>query len=187
MGISQPANGTSFAPAATCASYRGVRFSVPASTRRTLAGARLLDPLLDPEQHPALHQEVRQLEEYDVVSPVERIDVPLAAADDPASSPAERLDRERSPALEGDLATGLKSLHREPVQWMEHHLLAHLPVLPLRMDPVGVAHPAAGEVFEPLIAVEATAVLAELGEPGPDLLGRGVDLDRMDGRHGRGR
>ena len=35
-GISQPANGTSFAPAATWASYRGVLFSVPASTVATI-------------------------------------------------------------------------------------------------------------------------------------------------------
>src|SRR3954468_268232 len=36
-GISQPANGTSLAPASTCASYSGVLFSVPASMLMTLA------------------------------------------------------------------------------------------------------------------------------------------------------
>ena len=35
-GISQPANGTSLAPASTWASYRGVLFSVSASTRATI-------------------------------------------------------------------------------------------------------------------------------------------------------
>src|SRR5438045_1809977 len=39
-GISQPENGTSFAPASTCASYRGVLFSVPASTLLTLPRGR---------------------------------------------------------------------------------------------------------------------------------------------------
>jgi hypothetical protein len=48
------------------------------------------------------------------------------------------------------------------------------------MAPVGIPHLAACEVLEPLVAVEAAAVLAELGQPGPDLLGRCVDRHRVE-------
>ena len=57
---------------------------------------------------------------------------------------------------------------------------AQLAVLPLRTDAVGVLHLAAGEVLEPLVAVEATAILAKLGEPGPHLLDRRVDRDCVE-------
>ena len=57
---------------------------------------------------------------------------------------------------------------------------AQLAMLPLWVDAVGVAHPASGQVLEPLVAVEATAILAELGEPGPHVLDRCVDRDRME-------
>ena len=50
--------------------------------------------------------------------------------------------------------------------------LADLAVLPLRVDAVGISHLAFGQVLEPLIAVEAAALLAELREPGPDRLDR---------------
>src|SRR5512133_1793096 len=49
--------------------------------------------------------------------------------------------------------------------------------LPLAMDPVGVVHSTASQILEPRVAVEPTAVLAELCEPGPDLLGGGIDRD----------
>ena len=64
---------------------------------------------------------------------------------------------------------------------MQVHGLADLSVLPLGVDLVGVVHLAAGEVLEPLVAVEAGAVLTELGEPRPDGLGRGLDRDRPRG------
>ena len=52
-GISQPANGTSFAPAATWASKRGVRLSVPASTLATILTAVTLtdDEMIDRAGH----------------------------------------------------------------------------------------------------------------------------------------
>ena len=53
-------------------------------------------------------------------------------------------------------------------------------MLPLRMDTVGVFHLAPGEVLEPLIAVKAAAILAELGQPRPHRLDRRVDRDRVD-------
>ena len=57
--------------------------------------------------------------------------------------------------------------------------LAELPVLPLRVDAVGIFHLTAGEVLEPFVAIEAAAVLAELREPGPDLLDRRLDRHRV--------
>ena len=60
---------------------------------------------------------------------------------------------------------------------------AQLAMLPLRVDAVGVLHLAPGEVFEPLIAVEAAAILAELSEPGPHLLDRCLDRHGVEDLH----
>ena len=57
-------------------------------------------------------------------------------------------------------------------------------LLPLGVDAVGVAHPAAHEVLEPRVAVEAGAVLADLREPRPHLVGRRGDRDGARVLHG---
>src|SRR4051794_35916270 len=46
------------------------------------------------------------------------------------------------------------------------------------MDAVCVAQMAPGEILEPAVAVEPAPVLADLGEPSPDLLGWRIDRDR---------
>ena len=48
-------------------------------------------------------------------------------------------------------------------------------VLPFGMDAVRVLHLAAGEVLEPLVAVEPATVLAKLSKPRPDLLNWRLD------------
>src|SRR5690348_8270977 len=72
----------------------------------------------------------------------------------------------------------LEARHFKPIRRMERHLLADLTLLPLRVNPLGVAHAAAGQVLQPGVAVEAATVLPDLGQPGPDFLDRGVDRDR---------
>jgi hypothetical protein len=53
--------------------------------------------------------------------------------------------------------------------------LADAALLPLPLDAVGVLHSAAGKILEPLVAVEARAILPYLGDPWPDILDRHVD------------
>jgi hypothetical protein len=48
-----------------------------------------------------------------------------------------------------------------------------------RMNPVGVSHFAAGQVLQPLVAVEAAPVLADLGKPGTDPVDRRRDRHRL--------
>ena len=58
---------------------------------------------------------------------------------------------------------------------VQHDCLADAALLPLRVDAVGVLHLAAGKVLEPLVAVEAPAILPYLGDPRPDILDRRID------------
>src|SRR3954453_16571724 len=57
---------------------------------------------------------------------------------------------------------------------------AELAMLPLRVNAVGVLHLAPGEVLKPLVAVEAAAILSELGEPRPHLPHRRCDRPRVE-------
>jgi len=54
--------------------------------------------------------------------------------------------------------------------------------LPLGDDPVGAVDVAADQVLQRVVAVEAAPALSELGDPGPDLLGRGTNGDGPRGR-----
>jgi hypothetical protein len=53
--------------------------------------------------------------------------------------------------------------------------------LPFGHDPVGAVNVASEEVFEEVVAVEATAALSQLGDPRPDRVGVGVNRDRAGG------
>ena len=118
------------------------------------------------------------------------ISSPYAAAPTPRGTPPRAIRRvrpcpsglqgERAPALEPERASRLEHAHPESARRMQVDGFAQLAVLPLRVDAVGVLHLAAGEVLEPLVAVEAAAILAELGEPGPHLLDRRVDRHRVE-------
>lgn len=59
--------------------------------------------------------------------------------------------------------------------------VAHLEVLPLRMDDVGVADVGSDGSLQQGVAVEARPILADLNQPRPDVVARSVD------RHGAGR
>src|SRR5918994_5727807 len=64
---------------------------------------------------------------------------------------------------------------------MEKDTLSYLPLLPLRVDAIGVTHPAARQVLEPLVGVESSPVLTYLGEPRPHLFYGRVHGDRPRG------
>ena len=57
--------------------------------------------------------------------------------------------------------------------------VAELAMLPLVVYAVGISHLAPCEVLEPLVAVEASTVLAELREPRPHLFDWCIDGHRV--------
>ena len=59
------------------------------------------------------------------------------------------------------------------------HRVTGAKLLPVGVDTIGVVDVVADESLEPRIAVEATAVLAELREPWPDRVGRRANGDRV--------
>jgi len=59
----------------------------------------------------------------------------------------------------------------------EPDLVADLDVLPLGHDPIRAVDVAADQVFEEVVAVEPAAPLSKLGDPRPDLAGRGSNGD----------
>jgi len=103
-----------------------------------------------------------------------------AAGEQAALARPEWLEGERTPTLEPECASRLEHTDPQSARRMEVDGFAQFAMLPLRMDAVGIPHLAAREVLEPLIAVEAAAVLAELSEPGPHLLDRRVDRHRVE-------
>ncbi len=66
---------------------------------------------------------------------------------------------------------------------MEFNHVANRSPLPFGMDAVRVVYLAAGQVLQPLVAVEAAAVLPDLHQPWPYRLDRRV---HRDGPRGRG-
>src|SRR5919204_5266933 len=137
----------------------------------------LFGPPLNPQQHPPLHEEVRDLHQHHVVETSEPA-LAVAAYEQACALPAERLDNEGAPALEAERAAGLIDRDGQAESPMQLDRLADLAwPLPLWMDPVGVMHPTASQIFQPLVAVEPTALLPDLCKPGPDLLGRRIDHD----------
>ena len=87
----------------------------------------------------------------------------------PAASRFELGHRERHPVTQA-----------EPAGRHEADPVADREVLPLLPNLVCVVDAEPSEVLEPVIAVEAAAVLADLDEPAPHLVGRRFD------RHGAG-
>src|SRR5205814_2179686 len=97
--------------------------------------------------------------------------------DYPRALVVQRLDYEGTPALQ----------HHRPIRFEVGNLVAQCPVelddladrplLPLGMDDVLVVHLAASEVLQPVVAVEASAVLPDLRQPGPYHLDRRVHRD----------
>jgi hypothetical protein len=62
---------------------------------------------------------------------------------------------------------------------MEDHLVPDLELLQVGPDLEDIANPAAHEVLEALVGIEAAAASAELDEPRPHRRARGVDRDRV--------
>lgn len=104
---------------------------------------RPLGPCLDAEQHLALHDEVWDLEQQRV-GQCRPAAGHQRAADEPSAAIVDRLQHERAPSVQHERPVRLEPGHLEPEGGMEQHALADRPVLPLAVDPVGVAHPAAG-------------------------------------------
>src|SRR5215469_18012245 len=63
--------------------------------------------------------------------------------------------------------------------WIEPDRIALLHALPLWDNPIGILHMAPHEILKPCVAVESGAGLPNLHKPGPHILHRGVDCDRM--------
>jgi len=61
--------------------------------------------------------------------------------------------------------------------------VADIQVLPLRVDGVGVVNPGAHQAFQPVVTVEAAAVLADLCQPRPDRRRRRGHGDPAGGAH----
>ena len=75
---------------------------------------------------------------------------------------ADRLEHERAPVLEGEHTRRLEAQDTQADRGMQQDRFADVAVLPLPVNPIRVAHPAAGQVFEPFVAVEAATILTDL-------------------------
>jgi hypothetical protein len=73
---------------------------------------------LDPEQHPPLHEEVRDLHQ-DAVCDGTEATRDTAAGDQAASVGSGGFDDECGPALEPECASGLEHTHTQPTRRME--------------------------------------------------------------------
>jgi len=99
--------------------------------------------LLDPEQHPPFHQEVRDLHEHPVCHGTHAT-WDAAAGDQACSARPNGFQGERTPALEPECASQLEHTHPQPARRMQVDGFAELAMLPLRTDAVGVLHLAPG-------------------------------------------
>jgi len=117
-----------------------------------------LGPLLDPEEHPSLHEEVGEFDENGVD---DRGQAPAdpAVGDDPATLRSERVDDDIAPVLDSQNPARFEHGHFEADLGVDLHLVTDLAVLPLGMDIVRIDHLAAGQILEPFVAVEAASVL----------------------------
>ena len=112
-------------------------------------------------------------------------------ADDTRTTGLDRLDEEQPAGCHPGFGVGVGRAERDDGA-SRHHLhdleprmvgMEEQPVadgeLPLGVDAFGVPQLAAGEVLQPLIAVEASAVGAHLRNPRPHVARVGVDLDAV--------
>ena len=146
----------------------------------------------DLRHHPLLHDEVGRVEDPEAEEPAADAGQLFGPAPGQETGPAGvgRLEGEGAPVPQGhglarrderDLPAGVSILLLDQA---EHEAgldaaddVLGLARLPLRPDPVRIVDIGEQEILEPGIAVEARPVLADLGDPGPDLLGRRLDGD----------
>ena len=103
------------------------------------------------------------------------------------SAVGRRLQDERTPVLQDHRARGIEmddapaevppEQSAEIARLRRPDELAGRLVLPFGADLVGIVHVRQKGTFEPVVAVEPGAILADLRQPGPDRLRRGVDRD----------
>src|SRR4051812_36281095 len=146
--------------------------------------------MLDAAEHPALHDEVRRLEDEQAERRQRHggeSELPFAAHAHEQSGRrvVDRYDCERAPAIEYESAPG-DDLSNSPaelpterttevVRWRSAHEVSDADRLPLGHDAIRVMHRIADETLEPRIAVEATAILPDLREPWPHGIRRRVN------------
>src|SRR6185503_10048475 len=114
-----------------------------------------------------------------------RCAISSSAYDEPRGAVVDRAKHERAPALEHERAAG-HDLHHAPAETAPEspaevvgrsgaHEIAGRDALPLRKNAIGVVDWIADESLQPIVAIEARAILADLGEPRPHCIGAGVD------------
>ena len=149
-----------------------------------LARAVLLGALLDAQQHLALHDRVRQLDEQHVGHAG---DVAMRAGpgQQPAARVVDRGDDVGAPVLDHQRARRVDLGQPGGVAGEERQRVPRLPVLPLLVDLLGASQPAAGEVLQPVVGVEPAAVLPDLHQPAPHPLRGRVHGHRTGDREQR--
>src|SRR6266545_1238398 len=169
-----------------------VRGSWPArsAARSSRRPATLFGTIPDPAEHPLAHHEGDRRDRLDQQRrPPLGVDVALAHQQ--PGRPVRLLPHNKGP---GGVVGGRHRAHRhataqhqrparlhhgdaQPNLRVELDLVPDLEVLPLGHDPVGAVDVAADQVLQRVVAVEAAPPLPELGDPGPDPLGRGMHGD----------
>src|SRR5215210_2877915 len=95
------------------------------------------------------------------------------------------LHNERPPSLQHHRPARLERCNLRPDSRMQEHGLPDLPVLPLGVDAIRVAHLSPSEVLQPLVTVESSPILPDLSKPLPRLLPRSVDGEGPRGLNAR--
>ncbi len=136
--------------------------------------------LLDPQHHPPLHQEVDRIESEGQGEAEERPALDPAADEEPTASAVGRgFEHESAPVCQHQGPARIDPKNLE----LDHALfpgqpdgVAGLQLLPFRPDLVRVADRSGVEdIFQERVAVESSPALADLDQPFPGFVRRGVD------------